>query len=462
MKSILVIEDDPGQRMALVEFLEIQQKGKAFNVYSAESGEIALTVIRDRSLDLIISDLMLPDMTGIEIVQQVRNGKLEIPYLILTGQPTIETAVEAMRSGASDYLMKPVDLNLLLIKVNQLLENRSLKEENRQLRARIKDRFQKNRIIGNSPLLQEVMERVEQVAGADVTVLIEGESGTGKELFANLIHENSPRSHGPFIKVNCGALAKSILESELFGSVKGAYTGSDRDRPGFFEAAHGGTIFLDEIGELDLESQVRLLRVIEEREVVRVGSTKPIKIDVRIISATNRSLATEVEEEKFREDLYYRLAVIKFGLPSLRERREDIPLLFNHFVTEFNEKYGKSVTHMSDDLKSFMENYDWPGNIRQFRNVLEGMVVLARDYILDRSDLPPDLSKAPSRSTGKVQDNIIPGIRMEEYEKAIISRNLAYTGGNREKTANLLGISERTLYRKIKEFGLEMEGRKSN
>ena len=454
MNSILIVEDDPLQREGLKEFLESLEKGKAYDVYAAESGEIALSVLESRRVDIIISDLMLPDYTGIDLVKAVRDAKLDIPFLILTGQPTVETAVEAIRSGASDYLMKPVDLHMLRNKVEQFLETRKLKEENKNLKARLKEKFHVDRITGNSPALRSVIDRVEQVASSDVTVLIEGESGTGKELIANLIHENSLRSEGPFIRVNCGALTKSLLESELFGSVKGAYTGSDRDRPGFFEAAHGGTIFLDEIGELELESQVRLLRVIEEKEVIRVGSTKPVKVDVRIVSATNRHLADEVDAGKFREDLFYRLAVIRFSLPALRERRDDIPLLFNRFVTEFNEKYGKSVTEMSEDLKAFFENYHWPGNIRQFRNVLEGMVVLARDYRLEMSDLPLELQDTPAKGKSRVQDGIIPGVSMEEYEKAIINKNLAFCKGNREKTASLLGISERTLYRKIKDYNL--------
>ncbi len=455
MISILVIEDDEAQRLALEEFLQNPGGSVRYTVYAAPDGETARAVLRERHVDLVVSDLMLPDTDGIQLVKELRQLGRELPFLILTGQPSIETAVEAIREGASDYLMKPVDLSLLKNKVERMLENVRLKEENQRLRARIRETFHTGRVIGNSSALRSVIDRVQQVADTDVTVLLEGESGTGKEMIANLIHENSPRADRPFIKVNCGALTKSILESELFGSVKGAYTGSDKDRPGFFEAADSGSIFLDEIGEMDLESQVRLLRVIEEREVVRVGSTVPVKVDVRIVSATNRSLLKAVEEGRFREDLYYRLAVIRLPLPSLRERKEDIPLLFNHFVTEFNDRYGKSVTSLSPDLLKFFQTYDWPGNIRQFRNVVEAMVVLARDDVLDKSDLPPELQAAPRRVSNKnLVESVIPGVPVNEYEKAIIEKNLAYTGGNREKTANLLGISERTLYRKIKDYQL--------
>lgn len=454
MNTILIIEDDDAQRSALQEFLEMQGKGKLYDVYAAAEGGIAMTVLRDRSVDLVLSDLMLPDMTGVDILKSAREAGIMTPFLIMTGQPSIETAVDAIRSGASDYILKPVDLNHLKVKIEHLIENVQLKKENRQLRARISESMGTGKMVGGSPEFRSVVEKSKQIASADVTVLIEGESGTGKEIIANFIHENSSRSEYPFIKVNCGALTKTILESELFGTTKGAYTGADRDRPGYFEAASGGSIFLDEIGEMDLESQVRLLRVLEEREVVRLGSTKPIKVDVRVISATNRSLLKEVEEGKFREDLYYRLAVIRMELPPLRRRVEDIPLLFNHFVVEFNEKYHKSVTGMSPELKSFMENYDWPGNIRQFRNTLEAMVVLAREDILTKEDLPHDLSRAPRKQGDQLIDSIIPGVPLKDYEKAIIEKNLRYTGGNREKAAGILGIAERTMYRKINEYDL--------
>lgn len=459
MPSILVIEDDPLQRSALEEFLGnflAKQYGKdGFAIYTAGEASVARSVINDRSIDIVLSDLMLPDGRATDIVKEFRK-KTDAPFLIMTGQPSIETAVEAIRMGATDYLLKPVDLGILKSRVQQFLETSRLKDENRRLKARLSETFTTKNVIGNSPSLKAVLDKVQQVAPADVTVLLEGESGTGKELIANLIHENSSRAGKEFIKVNCGALTKTILESELFGSVKGAYTGADRDRAGLFEAANGGTIFLDEIGEMDLESQVRLLRVIEEREVMRVGSTKPVSVDVRIITATNRGLINELNGGRFREDLYYRLAVIKLTLPSLRERREDIPLLFNHFITQFNDKYDKSVTGLSPDLLKFFQSYDWPGNIRQFRNVLEGMVVLAREDILNMRDLPPEMLAVPARTSDKTPvTSIVPGVTLADYEKAIIEKNLTFTGGIREKTAKILGISERTLYRKIREYNLQ-------
>lgn len=460
MPGLLIIEDDESQRSALEEFLtdylEKTAGAGVFQIYTACDGRLARAVFTERKIDFVISDLMLPDETAVEIVRDFRKKREDVPFLILTGQPSIETAVEAIRAGASDYLIKPVDLIILKKKMAQFIETANLKEENKKLRARLADTFAAKNIIGNSPLLRGVIEKVRQIAPTDVTVLIEGESGTGKELIANLIHENSPRSEKTFIEVNCGALTKTILESELFGAVKGAYTGSDRDREGYFEAANGGTIFLDEIGEMDSESQVRLLRVIEEREVVRIGSTRPIKVDVRIVAATNRALAGELDEGRFREDLYYRLAVIRLTLPPLRERLEDIPLLFNHFVTQFNDKYERSVTSLSPEILKFFQTYDWPGNVRQFRNVMEGMVVLAREDTLEKDDLPADLLSAPliGMKEKNLSSAIVPGISLSGYEKAIIVKNLNFTGGNREKTAKMLGISERTLYRKIKEYNI--------
>ena len=449
MIRVLLIEDDPAQRSALEEYLS--SLSEDISVIAVASVGDARKILESESFSLVVSDLFLPDDTGLNLLKEIRQNQ-DIPFLILTGQPTIETAVDAIKSGANDFLTKPVDLTLLRNKVESLLETVSLKEENRRLKARLADTFSTSSIIGNAPALKNVLERVHQVAPTDVTVLLEGESGTGKEKIANMIHENSKRKDRSFVKVNCGALTKSILESELFGAVKGAFTGADRDRTGLFEAAQGGTIFLDEIGEMDLESQVRLLRVIEEREVMRVGSTQAVPIDVRIIAATNRDLLERVDSGEFREDLYYRLAVIRLELPPLRKRKEDIPLLFNFFVTDFNEKYLKSVTSLSPELLEFFQQYDWPGNIRQFRNVLEGMVVMATEDTLELKDLPSNISRTPRKKD--VTDEIKAGISMEQYEKAIIAKNLSHFGGNREQTANALGISERTLYRKIKEYSL--------
>jgi DNA-binding NtrC family response regulator len=452
-KTILFVEDNETFRNGITEFLKTQQ----FKVLEATNKKEALDQFYKNKniISLILTDLKLPDGNGIEILKEIKKSDPTIPFIFLTGQPDIESAVEALKAGAWDYLTKPVDLQHLLHKIQSCIENRLLQIENLELKKKLLEFSTNEFIIGNSPAIQKIIEKAKQIAPTDITVLLEGESGTGKELMANFIHQNSLRKDKPFLKINCGAIVKSLLESELFGVIKGAYTGADKDRPGIFEAASGGTIFLDEIGELDLESQVRLLRVIEEKTVIRVGSTKPIPVDVRIIAATNKNLLEEVEKGNFREDLYYRLAVAKITLPPLRERKEDIILLFNHFVVEFNEKYGKSVTKLSPEVLKFFQNYDWPGNIRQFRNVLESMVIMAKDDTLTKEDIPEELLKGPTPSTKKkLIDTIIPGITLEEYEKAIIQKNLEFTNGNREKTAELLGISQRTLYRKLNEYNL--------
>jgi DNA-binding NtrC family response regulator len=453
-KTILFIEDNDSFREGITEFLKMNQ----INVIEAKNKEETLEIFyknKDK-IDLILSDLKLPDGNGIEILNIVKKIDSSIPFIFLTGQPDVESAVQALKAGAWDYLTKPVDLQHLLHKIQSCLENLSLKKENKELKRKLSEITTSEFIVGNSPAIRKVIEKAKQIAPTDITVLIEGESGTGKELLANFIYQNSLRKDKPFLKINCGALVKSLIESELFGVVKGAYTGADKDRAGLFEAANGGTIFLDEIGELDLESQVRLLRVIEEKSVIRVGSTKPIPVDVRIIAATNKNLLKEVEKGNFREDLYYRLAVAKLVLPPLRERKEDIILLFNHFVVEFNEKYGKSITKLSPEVLKFFQNYDWPGNIRQFKNVLESMVILAQDDTLTINDLPEELLKGASPTAKRnLVDTIIPGITLEEYEKAIIQKNLEFTNGNREKTAELLGISSRTLYRKINEYNFK-------
>ncbi len=451
---ILLIEDNESFREGIKEFLKIHN----FKILEASNKKEALEIFikNQNKIDLVLSDLRLPDGNGIEILQEIKSQNLQIPFIFLTGQPDIESAVKALKLGAWDFLTKPVELEHLLHKIQSCLENKNLQIENLQLKKKLSEISEESGIIGNSIAIKKVLEKAKQIAPTDITVLIEGESGTGKELLANFIHKNSRRNNKPFLKINCGAIVKTLLESELFGVTKGAFTGADKDRPGIFESADEGSIFLDEIGELDLESQIRLLRVIEEKSVIRIGSTKPIPVDVRIIAATNKNLMEEVEKGNFREDLYYRLAVARLTLPPLRERKEDILLLFNHYVVQFNEKYNKSITQLSPEVLKFFQNYDWPGNIRQFKNVLESMVILAKDDTLTMEDLPEELLKGPAPSTKKrLIDTIIPGISLEEYEKAIIEKNLEYTNGNREKTAELLGISERTLYRKLNEYNLK-------
>ena len=460
MALVLLVEDNAGQRQALREFLSTQKLfGQTpLEIYDVPDLERAIAVFKEKHIDIILSDLKLPDGTGIELIEEVRSRNSQLPFLILTGEPSIESAIEAIRKGANDYLLKPVDLSLLKKKMEALLETLRLRVENQNLKRRIQENFSTKGLIGNSKALRDITEKVRQVAPVDVSILLEGESGTGKEIIANLIHESSPRSQELFVKVNCGALNKNLLESELFGAMRGAYTGAERDRQGYFESAHGGSIFLDEIGEMDLESQVRLLRVLEERKLRRVGSTKTIPVDIRIIAATNRNLLEELEQGTFREDLYYRLSVVKLKLPTLRERTEDLPLLFNHFVVQLNDKYDKSIIKMSPELFSFCQSYPWPGNVREFANVLEGMVLLAEEDVLGLENLPAELQNFPNTKDKTLHSvlakGIQPGFPMTEYEKMIIAANLKFFHENRQKTAKALGIAERTLYRKIKEYGI--------
>ncbi len=476
MYTVLILEDHLAQRKALEECTEnfirefskansIAQKvnqrksnhsGDDVEIYGVASLELARAILSEKQIDLILSDLYLQDGLGIELLKEVREKDKKIPFILLTGEPSIESAIEAIRLGANDYLQKPVDLDLLKNKILTQFETLSLRDENKYLRKKINQKERSEQLIGSTGGFREVLDKANQIATLDVTVLIEGESGTGKEMVANLLHENSFREAAPFLKVNCGALSKSLLESELFGAVRGAYTGSDKDRSGYFEAANTGSLFLDEIGEMDLESQVRLLRVLEDKKVTRVGSTKPISVDVRIIAATNKNLIEEVAKGSFREDLYYRLSVFKLRLPPLRERKEDIILLFNTFLVRLNEKYKKSVRGLTPELLSFLQHYSWPGNIRQFYNVLEGMVVLAKEDILTKADLPIEMtiSNHSPKANHELSKNILTGYSLEEYEKAIIVENLKLYHNNRALTAKSLGISERSLYRKIKEYNL--------
>ena len=456
MFEILIVEDEKKQSDALEEFLRGCQKDLSISeIYCAPEIDIAKFILREKNIDLIICDLFLPDGNGIDVVKYIRKKDKGIPIIMLTGQPSVETAVTALKEGAQDYLQKPVDLLLLGSKIKTFLQSLTLAKENQILRSRITEDFQTKSIIGESESLKKLLEKVKQISRTDIIVLIEGESGTGKELIANVIHENSARKKNNFIKVNCGALTKSLLESELFGYVKGAFTGADKDRSGYFESANGGSLFLDEIAEMDLESQVRLLRVIEDRKVIRVGSSKDTDIDVRIIAATNKNLLNEVKKSSFREDLYYRLSVIKVEVPPLRQRISDLSLLFNHFLVVFNEKHDKSVTSLTPALRAIFENYRWPGNIREFKNLLEGMVIFSQSEILDVIDLPSEfMEKSTSSDNKQLEDDIIPLIALSEYERAIIKKNLDYFNSNRDKAAQKLGISLRTLYRKINEYNL--------
>jgi DNA-binding NtrC family response regulator len=394
--------------------------------------------------------LKMPQISGEELLKETLDRIPYLPVIILTGHGTIENAVEAMRNGAYDYITKPLNIDKLSLIVKRALENSSLRRQNRELLNQLKKKYSFESIIGKSAPMQKVFETIELVAPSRANVLIYGESGTGKEMIADAIHHNSPRREKPYIKVHCAALPETLLESELFGHEKGAFTGAIARKRGRFELANQGTIFLDEIGEISLQMQVKLLRVIQQREFERVGGEAPIKVDVRIISATNKNLKEETEQGNFREDLYYRLDVVSIHVPPLRERRDDIPLMTHKFIEEFAQENGKSVEGITNPALQALVSYRWPGNVRELRNVIESIVVLTKNNIITEQDIPPYITAKDEQSSLRLQA----GISLPEAEKELILFTLENSGGNKTRTAETLKIGRKTLHRKLAEYGL--------
>ncbi|MPL91877.1 Regulatory protein AtoC [bioreactor metagenome] len=449
-RSILICDDEKNIRSGLAMAMELE----GYESIEATDGQDAWDKINKLGVDLVITDLRMPRMSGEDLLRKIIGAYPRMPVIILTGHGTIETAVEAMRGGAVDFFTKPVDLDRLSLVVRKALsdtdlyaEHERLKEEVQQLKAR--NRY--DRIIGKSQKMVELMDTVSQVAPTKASVLITGESGVGKELVADAIHELSNRSKGPFIKVHCAALTASLLESELFGHEKGSFTGAVKEKKGRFELADGGTIFLDEIGEIDAQTQVKLLRVLQERQFERVGGEKSITVDVRIVCATNRDLPKEIEKGNFREDLYYRLNVVHLDVPPLRERKDDIPLLMTSFLQQFNSENGRSIEAFSNQAKRALLGYEWPGNIRELRNCIESAVVLARTSIIEVEDLPVHIGKAQNASSVSLEV----GITLAEAEKQLIISTLASCAGNKTKAAEVLGIGRKTLHRKLQEYHID-------
>jgi len=449
-RSILICDDEKNIRSGLALAMELE----GYESIEATDGQDAWDKINKMGVDLVITDLRMPRMSGEDLLRKIIGAYPRMPVIILTGHGTIETAVEAMRGGAVDFFTKPVDLDRLSLVVRKALsdtdlyaEHERLKEEVQQLKAR--NRY--DRIIGKSQKMVELMDTVSQVAPTKASVLITGESGVGKELVADAIHELSNRSKGPFIKVHCAALTASLLESELFGHEKGSFTGAVKEKKGRFELADGGTIFLDEIGEIDAQTQVKLLRVLQERQFERVGGEKSITVDVRIVCATNRDLPKEIEKGNFREDLYYRLNVVHLDVPPLRERKDDIPLLMTSFLQQFNSENGRSIEAFSNQAKRALLGYEWPGNIRELRNCIESAVVLARTSIIEVEDLPVHIGKAQNASSVSLEV----GITLAEAEKQLIISTLASCAGNKTKAAEVLGIGRKTLHRKLQEYHID-------
>ena len=406
-------------------------------------------VLSENHVDVMLSDLRMPVMDGMILMQRALASSPELVCVLLTAYGSMETAVEAMRHGATDFLTKPVNLKELELVLERVLRSRQAEVENRQLREHLDVKFGMEHIIGQSPAMQEVFDTVRQVAGSRATVLIQGESGTGKELVAKAIHQLSSRSRAIFVPVHCAALSLTLLESELFGHEKGAFTGAVERRKGRFELADGGTLFLDEIGEIDPSVQVKILRALEERTFERVGGQESVEVDTRLVAATNRDLKQMVADGDFREDLYYRLYVVAITLPPLRERTGDIPLLLKHFLDEFNEENGREIAGFSSDALGLLAAYGWPGNVRELRNVVEQAVVLSRGQRIGRRDLPVHIREAEGDGA------VVSGASgtLEELEKKAIAQALDVAGGNRTRAAEQLGISRRTLHRKIAEYG---------
>ena len=442
---ILVLDDDRGHAEAAAESLE--RAGYGCRV--ASSGTEGLRVLEEESFDIVLTDLVMRDVSGIEIVRKVKARTPETEVIVMTGYPSYETALEAMDEGAYDYLNKPIDLNILRAKIRKALEKQKLVRSNVELKRQLDKRYGFEGIIGSSESMQGIFDTLRQVAPTNATVLILGESGTGKELVARAIHTNSPRRGNHFVPLNCAALSETILESELFGYEKGAFTGALQTRKGRFEYAHGGTLFLDEIGDMPASIQIKLLRVIEYGEVFRVGSNEKIKVDVRLIAATNKDLQALVRDGKFREALYYRLKVVTVGMPPLRDRLEDLPLLVQSFLAEFAATQGRKVPEITPAAMEHLYDYSWPGNVRELRNCIESMVVLDKDGKIDVEDIPRYVRQPAQTETVPG----VAGVSLEEGEKERIRKALAMCEGNREKAAKMLGIGERTLYRKIKRFG---------
>jgi two-component system NtrC family response regulator/two-component system response regulator HydG len=447
-ERILVVDDEQNAREALRTILTEEQ----YEVAEASDGQEALERLESFGPDVVLADIKMPKMDGITLVKKAREQGNQAVFLIMTAFASIEAAVEAMRAGAENFLVKPLDVNAVLVVLEKALEKRRLQREAEHLRARVRERYRFPNIIGESPQLQAVFDVVKRTAPTRATVLILGESGTGKELIAQAIHEESPRKDKPFIKVNCAALSETLLESELFGHERGSFTGAVGRREGRFELADGGTLFLDEIGDITPALQIKLLRVLQQREFERVGGTQTIKVDVRMVAATNKDLAAEVKAGRFREDLYYRLNVVAVTLPPLRDRKGDIPALVSHFINHYDKAYGKDVRGLAPGTLNALLSHGWPGNVRELENVVERAVVLATTPELTADDLPPTL-RGPRAS--RTPGSLIPGATLYEIEREAILKTLEMVEGSTARAAEVLGISVRKIQYRLKEYGAE-------
>ena len=451
---ILVVDDEPVQREMIGGFL----KKQGFEVIAADSAERALELFRQEAFDLVLTDQKMAEMSGLELLQAVHTINAETPVILITAFGTIEAAVAALKHGAIDYLTKPLNLDELLYRIRQVSDRYRIINENRELREALQDRHRIEGIIGESGPMLEVLSIVRRVAPSEATVLIRGESGTGKELIAKAIHFGSPRARGPLVKVNCAALPEALLESELFGHEKGAFTGALTSRQGRFELANGGTIFLDEIGDLPLHLQAKLLRVLQEREFEKVGSSRPVRVNVRIMAASHRPLEDLIKAGQLREDLYYRLNVVTIFIPPLRERRSDVALLLDHFLRQYAEKNGKTIRGLTPEGRDILLRYDYPGNVRELENIIERAVVLTRDDVIGSGDLPLTVQELEV-ADGERETNLT--VAVEALERRMIRDALARSDGIQTRAAELLGMGERALRYKLTKYGFREEDSES-
>jgi len=451
MEKILIVDDNEYLRYTLTEVLQ----DAGFSSFAVENGDKAIEEVKSGVYDLVILDMKLPGMSGMEILAKIKQINKNLPVIILTAFGDIKSAVQAMQQSAKDYITKPFENDAMILTIKKTLEMKYLKEEVKLLRKKIDENSEAGKVMGNSPAIQEVFVHVNIVAPSALTVLIEGESGTGKEVIANMIHNLSDRKDKPLIAVDCGAIPDALMESELFGHEKGAFTDARNAKEGKFELADSGTIFLDEITNLSDANQMKLLRVIQERQVTRLGGKKPISLNVRIVTATNIPLMEAVNNKKFRQDLFYRLNEFHIELPPLRKRREDIPAFTDYFIKEANRELSKNVEKVSDEVLKQLTAYHWPGNIREFRNVIRRAILLSKGVILDSINIPNEINSTSKQEPDLSKDTTTFESTTKKHEKELIIKALEESGGNKSKAAQVLNMNERTFYRKLKNLGLQ-------
>ncbi|MFO8047396.1 MAG: sigma-54 dependent transcriptional regulator [Desulfosudaceae bacterium] len=444
--TIMVVDDNPGHRSMLKTLLE----GWDYTVIQADDGTTAVSTIKERSVSMILMDVKMVHMSGVEALERIQAYNPSIPVIMMTAYSSVEMAVDTLKKGAYDYLTKPLDFEKLKLTIERIMEHRFLQQENKDLRERLGQKFQRENIVGTSPAMIKLLEVVEQAAPSDANILITGESGTGKELVAGALHFNSPRKDHPFVKLNCAAITETLLESELFGHERGAFTGAEKNQKGKFVQAHEGSILLDEIGEMPLSMQTKLLRVLQEKEVSPVGSEKTFKVNVRVIASTNKSVEQLMEEGQFREDLFFRINVVHLHVPPLRQRIEDIPVLAHHFLELLAKKNDKQISGLTPDAMDSLLKYHWPGNVRELINTIERAVVLTRSEYLSQTDFPLLAGKDQEDDAARAP---VGNLSLAEIEKEAIIKTLEAADGNRSEAARRLGITRKTLLTKLKQYG---------